>query len=133
MLPFMTLMVIYFDSSDKMLWISLIVAYVIVNTCYFFMIWGKDLKGSKFETSLVINSANSDVIESKPDVSIKDEKGNRSEDYHIEIEEGISNEQNDKLTTERTDKEEDDGLILPLEFGFLDIEQDNEDLENAVC
>ena len=85
MLPFMTLMVIYFDSSDKMLWISLIVAYVIVNTCYFFMIWGKDLKGSKFETSLLINSTSSETQESKPEISIKDEKANRSEDYHIEI------------------------------------------------
>jgi len=56
MIPFVTLMVLLVEASDKMLWISLIVSYVFANSFYFFMIWGRDLKGSKFENSLVIKT-----------------------------------------------------------------------------
>jgi len=40
LIPFSTITVLYFDASVHSLWVSLIVAYVSVNTLYFFAIWG---------------------------------------------------------------------------------------------
>jgi len=61
------------------------------------------------------------------------QKSIRSEDYRIEDDEIIKNEQNDKLTTERNEKEEDD-LIIPFELKeeALENEQGNEDHEIAI-
>jgi len=61
------------------------------------------------------------------------QKSIRSEDYRIEDDEIIKNEQNDKLTTERNEKEEDD-LIIPFELKEEALEnvQGNEDHEIAI-
>jgi len=50
MIPFVTVMVLYVTQSVKIIWTSLLVAYIFVNVSYFFMIWGMNLRGTNFET-----------------------------------------------------------------------------------
>ena len=48
MVPLVTIWLLFGWRDTRVLWYSLMCGYAMVNLCYFFMIWGANLKGSKF-------------------------------------------------------------------------------------
>ena len=55
LMPLVTILIVWVEiKSTVVLWTSLLCAYAMVNTCYFILIWGIDLKGQKFYKGRVI-------------------------------------------------------------------------------